>query len=897
MTVELGNINKGIPMGSYAPGEGGGGGTTKVTGVDPIAVTNGSVAIKIDEQTLQVNEQGELAANLDEIGNELNDLSGRVTAAEADILKKADKTDITFEASSPLTKGGYPFEMLGSLDTSDLSAVSGFSATSYLKMNSELDPWDISELRLSFKPSAYDEAYGTTHQCIWEGGGFFVYLRADQNVTDYIEIYNQTTGQNYDYSFPLYGFSASRFDIKCVRNGDGTVSYYRASSYSNSEPTVWTPLTEGNVTSNPDNKVCCVGNATWTTTPYYNSTIDFNRSYFKMTGSEQKFTFDNLLRLRHGEGLTVKNNVLVSTANTLVEAPLVKQKVTGMTVRGTSPIDSNGIMSGQDVDNCCKIPESYISVGNTFQFKITTPAEVGSQYQVINNFYDPCDLQIDYETGNISAWGLGGFTPIITSFEFNKDYWIRLKINSATSFTYNVSTNGTDYGDDITVSPDGTWYPNHRSYLGLQPQPNSDNMHIPFKGKIDLKECYVETADGTRYYMLPESLSKLALNIGTGLYVSDGMLMATGGGSTSVEKYGIEGDYSSKYGILECPNGIFTVSDMTMTLQPGVVMQCAGSESKTTNSSAMAHTVTATSDFDIFYTSGQFIEATQVVFSTEEPDDGDTGYIAWWDPSREDKKWQFKSNDTGNVWAAAPACRLAHVHTDGTSITRVDYIGNRQMDDGCFADLTGTNKFTGSNTFDNATIKYLTIKNAYDGSTLNASFGSSNANSMYFGIGNSQIGINHTAKRMYIAPAYGYSEIAINNYNDGSAESGIAAKVVISGPLKNKIDGVEYDVPNASQVWTLSHVGATKTALTWGASGSLYIAPGNGRFAVEYSSTNANEYIRFYHQKNDINRYGTGNPSSALTVDISVDKGDTVALYHNVSGYPLWFHFIPANGG
>lgn len=176
----------------------------------------------------------------------------------------------------------------------------------------------------------------------------------------------------------------------------------------------------------------------------------------------------------------------------------------------------------------------------------------------------------------------------------------------------------------------------------------------------------------------------------SGSYDSGYTISATGGssGSTSVEKYGIEGDYTSKYGILECPNGIFSVSDMTMTLQPGVVMQCAGSETKTTNSSAMAHTVTSTSDFDIFYTSGQFIEAAQVVFSTEEPENGAAGYIAWWDPSRADKQWQFKSNDSGNVWAAAPACRLAHVHTDGTTITRVDYIGNRQMDDGVFVDAS-----------------------------------------------------------------------------------------------------------------------------------------------------------------------------------------------------------------
>lgn len=182
-----------------------------------------------------------------------------------------------------------------------------------------------------------------------------------------------------------------------------------------------------------------------------------------------------------------------------------------------------------------------------------------------------------------------------------------------------------------------------------------------------------------------------------------------------------------------------------------------------------------------------------------------------------------------------------------------------------------------------------------------------------------EFGVNTEA--CWFKPFYGCSTFYINEYSDGSSESGIASNVVLSGNIKNKVnnvtsniltqgnvtaennisvtatsDGIKISGPSNNSIWTLSTVGSTKTSLSWGASGSKYSAPANGRFAVEYSSSNVNEYVRFYCNKNGINRYGTGNPSSALTVDISVDKGDEVALYHNVSGYPLWFYFIPANG-
>lgn len=68
----------------------GGGGSTEFTAVQPLKLVDGTLTLQIDEQTIQVQD-GKLVANLDELGNEVNTLSGRVNAAEADILTKQDK--------------------------------------------------------------------------------------------------------------------------------------------------------------------------------------------------------------------------------------------------------------------------------------------------------------------------------------------------------------------------------------------------------------------------------------------------------------------------------------------------------------------------------------------------------------------------------------------------------------------------------------------------------------------------------------------------------------------------------------------------------------------------------------------------------------------------------------
>lgn len=149
---------------------------------------------------------------------------------------------------------------------------------------------------------------------------------------------------------------------------------------------------------------------------------------------------------------------------------------------------------------------------------------------------------------------------------------------------------------------------------------------------------------------------------------------------------GIKGDYCTTYGIIDAPNGILTnPSGMEVVLKQGVVLQLAGQDIKTTISGDMAHTITSTTDCDLFYVSGttSLMEVAQIVWSRIEPDNGQAGVLAWWNP--DNKKWKFKSNDTGNVWAEAVATPVAHIHTNGTTITRIDHIGYRVLDDEIYA--------------------------------------------------------------------------------------------------------------------------------------------------------------------------------------------------------------------
>ena len=150
------------------------------------------------------------------------------------------------------------------------------------------------------------------------------------------------------------------------------------------------------------------------------------------------------------------------------------------------------------------------------------------------------------------------------------------------------------------------------------------------------------------------------------------------GGGSSADNNGLEGDYCSKYGIVdETASGLPTQGTGNQIIIPAqLVMDVPGVSGLTTNASAITHDLVSTTDCEIFLSEGTVIEATDVFFQTDEPEYGATGYAAWWNGT----EWKFKSNDTGNVWSAANAVRIAKcIFTDG-ALTRLCFTGCRVLD-------------------------------------------------------------------------------------------------------------------------------------------------------------------------------------------------------------------------
>lgn len=104
MTVgidEKGNI---IEIYGLSTSSGGGGGTgVEYTAKNPISITDNKIGLKIDNQTLQTNENGQLVANLDELGNEVNIIANNLTKKQ-DIL--VDGVNIKTINGQPITGAG-----------------------------------------------------------------------------------------------------------------------------------------------------------------------------------------------------------------------------------------------------------------------------------------------------------------------------------------------------------------------------------------------------------------------------------------------------------------------------------------------------------------------------------------------------------------------------------------------------------------------------------------------------------------------------------------------------------------------------------------------------------------------------------------------------------------------
>ena len=129
---------------------------------------------------------------------------------------------------------------------------------------------------------------------------------------------------------------------------------------------------------------------------------------------------------------------------------------------------------------------------------------------------------------------------------------------------------------------------------------------------------------------LPEAKTGTAGQVYT--RTADGAAWQDATGGSSADNNGLEGDYCSKYGIVdETSSGLPTQGTGNQIIIPAqLVMDVPGSPGLTTNSTAITHDLVSTTNCEIFLAEGTVIEATNTYWQTTEPEDGQTGYLAWW---------------------------------------------------------------------------------------------------------------------------------------------------------------------------------------------------------------------------------------------------------------------------
>lgn len=207
------------------------------------------------------------------------------------------------------------------------------------------------------------------------------------------------------------------------------------------------------------------------------------------------------------------------------------------------------------------------------------------------------------------------------------------------------------------------------------------------------REAMVDHFNTRTPYTIKETRTNslsLALD-NTTIKVNDqGQLCAVQNASGGADANGARGDYCTKYGILDCPNGLidYNAEGKAITINPGIVMKCPNKDTMTTIASAVNATLTSTGAVTLFYAGGQVLECGEVYFQEEEPEvDGAENYQAWWKPS--EGMWYFRSNDTGNVFRSIEGVTpLADVKMNEANILRVDYIGYRILNDDIIPQLS-----------------------------------------------------------------------------------------------------------------------------------------------------------------------------------------------------------------
>lgn len=311
-----------------------GGGSAEFNVVQPLKLVDGTLTLQIDEQTIQV-QNGKLVANLDELGNEVNTLSGDIAGVQADLLNKQDKfipgaplainsTTVTTTVPASVTETTESWTGRNATKSQvvvDISALNVDANSNWkLHLSGHLGNWQNSTENTS---AFYIDAVDTRIFNFWHGSNQF---RLGFGSDPFDRIPNP----------------ASDFYYEVIHQKDATQFTFGGTNLVNSDPLLISEMSQ-KMNQTPYGTLAGKGKLKSFGFPIFSKTFqridkDISKSYFEADGVKYPITSVqgiNTLKLDIGSGLSVIDGKLTSTGGSGLTIDDVSPDYTaGVDVRG-----------------------------------------------------------------------------------------------------------------------------------------------------------------------------------------------------------------------------------------------------------------------------------------------------------------------------------------------------------------------------------------------------------------------------------------------------------------------------------------------------------------------------------------------------------------------------------
>lgn len=185
--------------------------------------------------------------------------------------------------------------------------------------------------------------------------------------------------------------------------------------------------------------------------------------------------------------------------------------------------NTNGVLSDFSTSNYATIPLTFNPVQHPYEivFKINTETMPTNANGIIWQTGDyltargRLDLEVyedklytEYAANGDLVWAISG----ITTLSSDTDYWVKLTYNGIDTYGVYLSTDGTTWNTEGTVTSSGFLGDGSAEYNIIGVQPDEGGMIVPWFGSIDLNESYIDI-NNIRWWQGATSVSNVQTRI------------------------------------------------------------------------------------------------------------------------------------------------------------------------------------------------------------------------------------------------------------------------------------------------------------------------------------------------------------------------------------------------